>query len=65
MQEVLTVSDVKNELRIGHTKVYELLSSGEINSFHIGRSRRVRKLDLDDFVSRQLAEEGFSHRGDA
>ncbi len=42
-------------LGISRAKVYELLASGQLRSFKIGRSRRVRVEDVRAFVSR-LAE---------
>ena len=57
--QIMTVMEAQEALRIGHTKMYQLLSSGEIRSFHIGSRRFVRSSDLDRFVDRQLTEEGF------
>jgi excisionase family DNA binding protein len=58
-EQIMTVKETREALRIGHTKMYELLSSGLIRSFHIGSRRFVRSSDLDRFVDRQLTEEGF------
>ena len=57
--QIMTVMEAQEALKIGHTKMYQLLSSGEIRSFHIGSRRFVRSSDLDRFVDRQLTEEGF------
>jgi excisionase family DNA binding protein len=38
---LLRIGEVADLLRISRTKVYELMSSGEIPSLHVGRSRRV------------------------
>ncbi|MDG0866377.1 helix-turn-helix domain-containing protein [Candidatus Lucifugimonas marina] len=59
MEKVLTVVEARRELKISHTKMYELLLSGKVHSFRIGRLRRIRKSALDDFINRQLLEEGF------
>ena len=63
--QIMTVMEAQEALRIGHTKMYQLLSSGEIRSFHIGSRRFVRSSDLDRFVNRQLTEEGFGVGGEA
>jgi excisionase family DNA binding protein len=63
--QIMTVMEAREALRIGHTKMYELLSSGLIRSFHIGSRRFVRSSDLDRFVDRQLTEEGFEVGGEA
>ncbi len=52
---ILTVSEAANALRIGRTAMYELLSKGEIPSFTVGRSRRLRRSDLDDYIKRRVA----------
>ena len=64
-EQIMTVKETREALRIGHTKMYELLSSGLIRSFHIGSRRLVRSSDLDRFVNRQLIEEGFGVGGEA
>jgi excisionase family DNA binding protein len=64
-EQIMTVMEAREALRIGHTKMYELLSSGLIRSFHIGSRRFVRSSDLDRFVDRQLTEEGFEVGGEA
>ena len=65
VEQIMTVKETRKALRIGHTKIYQLLSSGEIPSFHIGSRRLVRSSDLDRFVNRQLTEEGFEVGGEA
>ena len=37
-------------LGIGRSKLYELLRSGELESIHIGASRRVPARALDEFI---------------
>jgi excisionase family DNA binding protein len=36
---------------ISRSKVYELMNSGQLGSVHIGRSRRVSRKHLDEFIS--------------
>ena len=64
-EQIMTVMEAREALRIGHTKMYELLSTGKIHSFHIGSRRFIRSSDLDRFVNRQLTEEGFGVGGEA
>jgi excisionase family DNA binding protein len=37
----MTVKEVVTELRLGHTKTYELIASGQLAAVRIGRSVRV------------------------
>ncbi len=64
-EQIMTVKEAQEVLRIGRTKLYQLLLSGEIPSFHIGSRRFIRSSDLDRFVNRQLTEEGFGVGGEA
>jgi excisionase family DNA binding protein len=59
MEQLLTLDETKYSLRIGRTKLYQLLAEGEIISFHVGTRRLVRKVDLDAYVTRRLTEAGF------
>ena len=47
---LLTVVDAAKLLAISRTKLYELLNSRAIDSVYIGRSRRIRLVDLEAFV---------------
>lgn len=52
--DVLTVEDAAKQLRIGRTKMYELVSSGAVQSVTIGRLRRVPAQCIADYVSELL-----------
>jgi excisionase family DNA binding protein len=45
-------TEAAQRLGIGRTKVYELMSSGELRSVKIGGARRVSATALTDFVAR-------------
>jgi excisionase family DNA binding protein len=48
---LLTVTEASQVLAISRSKLYELLNSGYLPSVHIGRSRRIRMKDVEDFVN--------------
>lgn len=54
--ELLTVPEVMAALRLSRFKVYDLIRSGDLRSFTIGRSRRVPAEALCAFISDQLKE---------
>lgn len=58
-EEYLKVSEVAGFLRIGRTRAYELVSSGEIPSVRIGRNIRVSRKELERWLEgrRHDAEE--------
>lgn len=49
---LLTVHEVAEQLGCGRTFVYELISSGEIETVKLGRLRRVPVAALDALVER-------------
>lgn len=48
----LTVGEVADHLRLSERSVYNLLKAGEIESFKIGRSRRITRQALDAYIGR-------------
>jgi excisionase family DNA binding protein len=53
-QEILTVEETAKYLRICRVNAYNLFNSRNFPSFRIGRSLRVYKLDLLDFIKHSL-----------
>lgn len=49
---LLTLPEVGRVLAISRSKLYDLLNSGNLPSFYIGKSRRVRISDVQAFVNR-------------
>lgn len=47
---LVTPEEAAKVLRIGRSKIYELIASGALKSVRIGRSRRIRWGDLQAFV---------------
>jgi excisionase family DNA binding protein len=48
---LLKIPEVMERLAVGQTKVYELMSSGELRSVKVGRSRRVPSDDPERFMA--------------
>ena len=48
---LLTIEGIRILLRIGKTKAYELVKSGELRSLKVGNGRRIHKDDLDKFLN--------------
>lgn len=51
--EALTVPEVMSALRLGRSKVYDLIRSGTLPSFTIGRARRIDPADLATYIRTQ------------
>ena len=56
--EMLTTDELIRWLGLGRTKVYELLRSGEIPSYKIGRVRRIRRQDVEAWLERNRYQPG-------
>jgi excisionase family DNA binding protein len=51
VERLLKVEDVARDfLRIGRTRVYELIASGELRSVAVGRSRRIPESSLQEYI---------------
>jgi excisionase family DNA binding protein len=49
---LFTVREAAQLLGLSRTKVYELIRSGDLQSLHVGRSRRIARQALDRFVAK-------------
>ena len=52
--QLLTVKEIEQSLRLGHTKVAEIIRTGELQTVKIGRSRRSSPDWIAEFVQRKL-----------
>jgi excisionase family DNA binding protein len=53
---VYRVEEVARVLKVGRTKVFDLIRSGELSSVKIGGSRRIPARSVNDYLSRLIAE---------
>lgn len=51
METLMTIPEVMQRLKIGRTLTYRLISSGELRSVKVGRTRRVPFSALDDYIT--------------
>ena len=51
--DVLTIADICEILMIGRNRAYELLTSGEISGFRLGRMWKIPKIAMEDYFKRQ------------
>ena len=50
--ELLTVDETIRTLRLGRTRVNEVLHSGDLPSYKLGRRRLVRRQDIEEWLER-------------
>lgn len=55
--ETLMVPEVMALLRLGRSKVYDLIRTHQLDSITIGRSRRIPVVSVRAFVAGRLEEE--------
>lgn len=52
LPDILTVSHIKEYLDIGQNVAYQLINSGEIESFNIGRLKKIHKQSLIKYLEK-------------
>jgi excisionase family DNA binding protein len=52
-QEFISLHELQEILAIGRTKAYDLVTSGDLPAVRVGRSIRISKQDLTDWLERQ------------
>jgi excisionase family DNA binding protein len=54
--QAMTVPEVMAALKLSRSKVYDLLRSGQLRSFTVGRSRRIPADEITRFMSQNMQE---------
>jgi len=55
-QTVFRPGEAAEWLRVSRAHLYNLLTTRQLRSFKLGKSRRVRRQDIDEYIKTQLAE---------
>lgn len=48
--DIMTIDDVAEALKIGHTQVYKILRSGQLNGFKEGKDWKIARITLENYV---------------
>lgn len=51
--EIMTVTEVAQYLKISEVTTYKFVQEGKIPGFRIGRHWRVKRVDLAEFIEKQ------------
>ena len=54
---LITIDELCEVLMIGKNTAYQLLTSGKIKSFRIGRAWKIPRESLDDFIKKQTTRQ--------
>ena len=53
---LMTIEDLCETLMVGKNAAYDLLKSGEVKSFRIGRKWKIPRDSLNEYIKRQIAQ---------
>ena len=53
---LLTIEELCEALMVGKNAAYDLLKSGEVKSFRIGRKWKIPRESLNEYIRRQIAQ---------
>jgi len=56
--DLMTVDEVVRFLRLGRTRTNELLRSGEISSYKLGRRRLIHRGDVETWLEQNRSRPG-------
>jgi len=57
--EIMTISQVAKYLQISEITTYRLVQEGKIPAFKVGRSWRIKREDINEFIEKQKIGERF------
>ena len=49
-EELLTAQEAAEVLRVGHNAIYELLKSGKLKGFRVGRVWKIPKEAVEEYI---------------
>ncbi len=59
--DLISIEELCSILLIGRNKAYELLNNKKIKAFRIGKTWKIPRLSVDEFI---LSESGFNKKTD-
>lgn len=52
-KDIMTVLDVAEALSVGKNRIYELLESGELKAFRLGKVWKIPKVAVQEYILTQ------------
>lgn len=52
--DIMTVEDVANALKIGNSQVYKILRSGELKGYKEGKDWKTPKIALENYIRQKI-----------
>ena len=54
--DILSPEEAMEELRIGKNSIYDLLSSGKLKGFKVGRNWKIPRKSIDNYIDKNIKE---------
>lgn len=62
-EELLTVETLCQKLQVSENTAYQLLKTGQLKGFKVGRKWRISQSSLDSYVVKQLERKDVTKNG--
>ena len=60
--DVLKTDEAREALRIGYNALYDLLNSGQLKGYRNGRTWRIPKVAVQEYIMGQVRDNSFEPR---
>lgn len=54
--DILSPEEAMDELRIGKNSIYDLLNSGKLKGFKVGRNWKIPRKSIDKYIDKNIKE---------
>ena len=54
--DILSPEEAMDELRIGKNSIYDLLNSGKLKGFKVGRNWKIPRKSIDNYIDKNIKE---------
>ena len=61
VSDLMTVDDLCEKLQVSRNTVYQLLESGEIEGFKVGRNWRIPNNSISSYILNQIRKRGVKN----
>ena len=58
VSDLLTVDDLCEKLQISRNTAYQLLESGDVEGFKVGRNWRIPNISISSYIVNQIRKRG-------
>lgn len=61
VSDLLTVDDLCEKLQISRNTAYQLLESGDVEGFKVGRNWRIPNISISSYIVNQIRKRGIKN----